>query len=574
MHTYVGGEFHQKALIDLIKSKEFIVAHNAKFELQWLARCGMDLSTILCYDTMLGEWVIAGNRHIPKDLDSTARRYGVGVKESNVSRLIKNGVNPLNIPVSWLSTYCEQDVSITKEIFLQQRQVLAERNQLHIIYSRCLLTPVLADIETNGVTLDKKEVYDEYERVREAFEREQRSLDVLYRAVEESRPEFSEENFIPINWRSRKQVGEFLYDKLKFPELQGKDGTPARTDSGQRRTDSASIEKLKATTKRQKDFIRGFKEVAKLSAKLSKTLEFFKAVCEEYDGTFYGIFNQGSTATHRLSSSGRKILARNGEEYSAQLQNMPREYKRLVCPKRAGYSILEIDGSGLEFRVAADLGHDKVAYEEIVNGADIHSVTAETLTKAGEPTTRQDAKSRTFRPLYGGRSGTKAEQAYCKFFQNKYKEIYTTQTEWTFEVLRTGELRTPYGMIFYWPGTRMSSHGFIDNTTSIFNYPVQGLATAEIIPVALVHAWHKLQHMDVRIILTIHDSIVMEVGPDVDREELYNILFDSMTKDVYRFMEMCYTYKVWIVLGAGLKEGPHWGSGTEIKRNIPPTTEV
>jgi DNA polymerase I-like protein with 3'-5' exonuclease and polymerase domains len=63
----------------------------------------------------------------------------------------------------------------------------------------------------------------------------------------------------------------------------------------------------------------------------------------------------------------------------------------------------EADAAQLEFRVAAALGNDRVAIEEIINGADVHSITAEVLTKNGEPTTRQEAKASTFAPLaYSG----------------------------------------------------------------------------------------------------------------------------------------------------------------------------
>lgn len=45
------------------------------------------------------------------------------------------------------------------------------------------------------------------------------------------------------------------------------------------------------------------------------------------------------------------------------------------------------------------MGHDSVGYKEVAGGTDIHSFTAAELTKAGEPTSRQEAKAKTFRPL-------------------------------------------------------------------------------------------------------------------------------------------------------------------------------
>lgn len=549
-----------------MKQHDFIVAHNAKFELQWLSRMGVDIAKVLCYDTMLGEWVIAGNRVVQKGLDPTARRYGVGEKSHAVAKLIELGVNPVNIPTDWLGQYCEQDVRITDAIFLKQRIILEQRSQLHLQYSRCLLTPVLADIEANGVTLDKEAVYDEYERIREDYARTTAQLDALAEGA----------GLVGINWRSRKQVAELLYDKLQFAEIKGRDKQPDRTDGGARRTDAACIGMLRGTTTRQRGFQDLFTRAAKLSAKLTKTLNFFKGICDVRDSTFYGVFHQGTTGTHRLSSGGRKVELADTDgdggtkAIGIQLQNMPREYKRLVKAKREGWEIVEADGSQLEFRVAADLGHDEVAYKEIDDGADIHTITADTLTSAGEPTSRQEAKSRTFRPLYGGTSGTPAEQAYCKFFQEKYCGIYKEQRSWVDSVLRNKELITPYGMRFYWPDTKVTRSGYVTNTTSIFNYPVQGFATAEIIPIAVVFAWHRLRAEDVRIILTIHDSVVLEKAPSVDRDELARTLATCFTSDVYRWLASTYNYKFHVPLGCSVKIGGHWGEGKEASAKVYP----
>lgn len=495
-----------------------------------------------------------GNQKLPKDLNSTAARYGVGEKEDGVAKLIKMGVNPANIPVDWLSRYCEQDVRITAAVFVQQRIKLFKRNQLHLIYSRCLTTNALADIERHGVTLDKDRVYEEFENVKKERDQLQLELDRLADSLGHG----------AINWRSGKQVGEFLYDTLAFRELtRGFRNEPDRTASGKRKADSPTIEQLKATTANQRSFKTLYKSLTKASARLTKSLNFFKTVVDEYDNTFYGVFNQGVTATHRLSSNGRRIKAKSGDEYSAQLQNLPREYKRLVRAKHDGWEIAEVDASGLEFRVAIDLGHDELGRQEVIDGADIHQNTFDALSERGfPPKDRTDAKKYTFKPLYGGlgEEGS-ATRAYSEFFQEKYKAIFDVQTSWTYEVLRDKELVTPYGMRFYWPFCKMNRWGRISNSTEIFNYPVQGFATAEIIPFVLVAAWHLLKDWNVRIILTVHDSIILEVAPDVDREALKKLMFWCFTTAAYAYLESCYGYKMWCPLGAEFKIGSHWGEG-------------
>lgn len=378
-----GQEWEQHDLLQALSEVDFVVAQNAKFELGWLDRCGVDLHDILVWDTMLAEWVLLGNKKDPKDLSSMLIRRGLKGKEDVVGGMIKLGVDPQNIPRSMLQAYCLEDVRATKELFEHQLVEVEERRQLHLVYSRCLLTPVLTDIEKNGVCLDKQAVEEEYESVLKEYRETQAKL----------------EGFADINYNSKQQVATLLYDQLGFSEAKDRRGNIVRTAGGSRSASAATIQSLKATTKEQREFLSTYSQLAKLSTKLSKTLNFFKEVVDNRNGIFYGVFNQGSTGTHRLSSSGRKITSPAGDELTAQLQNMPREYKKLVKARDENWIVVEADGSQIEFRVAADLGHDEVAYKEISEDADIHSNTAAALTAAGEPTSRQDAKSRTFRPL-------------------------------------------------------------------------------------------------------------------------------------------------------------------------------
>lgn len=86
---------------------------------------------------------------------------------------------------------------------------------------------------------------------------------------------------------------------------------------------------------------------------------------------------------------------------------MPRRYKNLFTAHDEDYLIGEADGAQLEFRVAAEMGKDEVATQEIINGADIHSVTSQVMIESGHPAFvgltvkegRQGAKAHTFAPI-------------------------------------------------------------------------------------------------------------------------------------------------------------------------------
>jgi len=231
----------------------------------------------------------------------------------------------------------------------------------------------------------------------------------------------------------------------------------------------------------------------------------------------------------------------------------------------------EADAAQLEFRVAAALGRDKIAIDEIISGADVHSFTAQVLTEAGEPTTRQAAKSSTFSPLFGGMGKTPAQKAYAEFFKAKYKGISDTQRGWILSVINNKELTTPYGMKFYWPEVKVSTRtGHVNVGTEVMNFAIQGLATGEIIPLVLVHFWHLIEDTGIVVVNTIHDSIISLVPKG--SEELYEELSKwCFTDAVFPYLSKGYNFDFVAPLGCGIKLSRNWGqSDTEIIFNVLP----
>lgn len=544
MKSKWAGEFELPELLEDIQKADFIVAYNAKFELQWLARCGLRLETALVYDPMLAEYVIGGNRWQTGrlSLESTALRHGLDGKVSLVSKMIKAGVSTEDIPQEWLLRYCRQDVALLPLLMRKQLAAMEGTKLLPIVYSRCLLCPVLSDIEREGLQLDASFIRIKHKELEAEYERLTRQLNELTGGI---------------NLASPLQLAEFLYDKLGFDELKQKKGgrwEPKRTATGRRLTGADDVAALKAVTSEQRAFNELFVAHRELHSELTKYMRKFLECCDENGGLLLAKFNQTNTQTHRLSSSGL--------DYSTQFQNLPRSYKPLFKAKRAGWLMGEADGAQLEFRIAAHMGRDTVALRDILDKVDVHTFTADVLTKAGQPTDRQGAKPHTFKPLYGGSSGTKAEQTYYQAFKEKYKGVAAAQKDWINSVLMTKELETEWGLKFYWPDTRLTESGYVTNTPSICNYPVQSMATAEVIPLALVFMWHRIKLMgdDAGIVLvnTIHDSIVAEVRPDCV-ELFHTVARTALIEDAYLAMKALYGIEMTVPLGCGVKVAEHWG---------------
>lgn len=825
-----GDEYAMQPLLDDIRDSSFIVAHNAKFELQWLSRCGLDLRDAFVYDTMVSEWVIQGNRRAAYDLDSVARRYGVGVKESLVSKLIKNGINPADIPQSWLLEYCKVDVDVCYKVFLEQIKEIDEQDVWHLVLQRNLVVPVLADIEMQGLELDKDRVYAEEERLQNVIEELGGQLDEITGGI---------------NLGSPKQLGEFLYDRIGFAAPLDNGGKVIATPGGSISTAEPALAKLVATTGEQRKFLKLYKEYNKATTLLTKNVAFFKKVCDEKDGKFFGQLRQCRTANHRLASTGSPIIfkpekGKNGKDKKAtvsngvQIQNLPRQYKSLFTVHDDDYEVTEYDGcftaghrllmsdlswknvediregdevvgidenlpenntsyrgldrkmrtsvveatkvrpaeiitmnladgtticvskehpfmikdsssrgyrwetaewiskcnsrveirklcdviedrnprawgklaayvdgeghwahdkmtlsqqdnsdvlldmrsvldelnipynyrrtqmsaistktvanlvvtgmrnliaiqqlgkpvkslrnkgllwenkspkghavgvlsceSGgthdvysiqtstktyvceglishncqIEFRVAAELGHDKQAEADIVNGVDIHSFTRDTMNSAWlaaaikKEIDRQGAKPQTFAPLYGSQGSDVAEQGYAKAFAKKYYGIRAAQDDWTLTVADRKKLTTPYGLTFHWPNATMHRSGYVSFSTEIFNLPISGFATGEIIPIALVFFWHRIKDTHARIFNTVHDSLIV-FNRKPEKHYVTEIAKIAMTYDVYSFLDSVYDYQFSVPLGFGCKSGSHWGeSSAEFKWDIWPTGE-
>ena len=366
-----ADHYHQDELVNDVLQADFIVAHNAKFELKWLKNCGVDLTKVIPFCTQIAEYVLYGNRSRLSDLGlgKVAPRYGVGSKDPYIDKMFKRGFCPSELPRSLVQSRCIKDVYQTHCIFERQRELLQERELLPVMYTRCLFTPCLADIEFNGMSLDHERVQEEHHRVEQELNDVTRTINQVTGGI---------------NPNSPKQMAEFLYKTLGFKPLKDRAGNDIISASAD------VLEKLKPTNKRQRRFLELKKHQSQLNAWLTKSLRPFKR-CVDDNALLRAQFNQTVTKTHRLSSS--------GTVYSVQFQNLPRVYKNMFKPRYDGWYVAEIDGAQLEFRVAAYCGQDPVAYHDIINDVDVHSVTSETITAAGQETDRQDAKAHTFKPL-------------------------------------------------------------------------------------------------------------------------------------------------------------------------------
>ena len=268
------------------------------------------------------------------------------------------------------------------------------------------------------------------------------------------------------------------------------------------------------------------------------------------DALLHANFNQCITATGRLSSS------------SPNLQNMPKgrlfPVRKAFVSRFEGGSLVEIDYSQLEFRVAGILATDETVKREVESGFDVHAYTAKVLTENGEPTERGPAKASTFRPLYGGTQGTPAQRTYFKEFFGKYRGIFKWHEQLQNEAIQHKVVTTATGRQFSFPDCQRNTSGQATFKTQIVNYPVQSVATAEIVPLGVIILFNKLREMNLRsvVINTVHDSVLIDTHPDeleIVKSVAPGCLVDAQTEAKKRFGLSDY-----IPLEVEMSQGKNW----------------
>jgi len=117
-------------------------------------------------------------------------------------------------------------------------------------------------------------------------------------------------------------------------------------------------------------------------------------------------------------------------------------------------------------------------------------------------------------------------------------------------------ITTPSGRQFAFPNVQRNSRGRVSHFTQIKNYPVQSFATADIVPLALLHIDKLLDGMQSCVVNTVHDSIVIDVHPDEERRCV------EIIQDTNKVLPSLITMRWGIVFNVPLeleaKIGPNW----------------
>lgn len=250
-------------------------------------------------------------------------------------------------------------------------------------------------------------------------------------------------------------------------------------------------------------------------------------------------FNQAVTVTGRLSSTRPNV------------QNFPRgdtfPIKKVFISKWSDGIVCDADMSQLEFRCAAYLAGDKVAIKEIEAKFDIHllsaSVKFEVPMEEITDVMRTLAKPYTFKPLYGGKDWG---------LMKRYVGIGAWHQRLIDEVIRTKKLVLPTGREYHFPNVKRTAYG-CSQQTKVKNYPVQGFASADVVPSIIIELHNRLKEYKSYIMSTIHDSVIVDIHVD-EYDEVIKIVA-SVMNDGQAILERRFGIKVNVPLTSEVKVG-------------------
>ncbi len=313
------------------------------------------------------------------------------------------------------------------------------------------------------------------------------------------------------NVSSPKQLGEVLFDELKIVPDRMK-----KTAGGQRSTRESELEKMRDMHPIIADILE-YRELKKLLSTYIDNLP----VMLDVENRLHAEFIQTGTVTGRMSSQ------------NPNLQNIPLRSERGRAIRYAfvasnGFTLVGLDYSQIELRLAAILSGDKKLCDIFKNGRDVHTeVAAQVFGVAPEKVDaemRRRAKIINFGILYGmgvnalrAQLGSTTAEAYQ--FLEEYFSTFKTLSEYLESTRgfarKNGYTETLFGRRRQFPDMKSSlPYVRAQAERMAINAPIQG-TQADIIKLAMVRVDEMLAkenaNTDAYLLLQVHDELVYEI---------------------------------------------------------------
>jgi DNA polymerase-1 len=472
------------------------VGHHLKYDAHIFANYGIALRGIE-HDTMLESYVLnsTATRH---DMDSVAAFY-LGLTTLKYEDVVGKGLRQITFDQVDLDTatrYSAEDADVALRLHETLWPRVEAAPDLRRVYKEieCPLVHVLEQMEYAGVMVDARLLRVQSQELAEKMAATEKAAHAAAGG--------------PFNLGSPKQLQEVLYERLHLPVL-------GKTPKGQPSTAEDVLEQLAESY----DLPRLILEYRGLTKLKSTYTDKLPSDIDPKTQRIHTSYHQAVAATGRLSSS------------DPNLQNIPirtaegrRIRQAFIAPP--GFKLLAADYSQIELRIMAHLSGDEGLLAAFASDQDVHRATAaEVLGLPLDAVTadqRRSAKAINFGLIYGMSAFGLAKQlglersqaqAYVDRYFERYPGVRRYMDQTRDGARRLGYVSTVFGRRLYLPDINARNAQLRQYAErSAINAPMQGTA-ADIIKRAMigVAAWLEAHERRARLIMQVHDELVVEV---------------------------------------------------------------
>lgn len=397
-----------------------------------------------------------------------------------------------------------RDLAIIRSLAVTLGPIIDEREQCWLMRAIELpVSRVLHGMEHTGAKVDSVRLVS----MRDQFAAEARQAQEM--AWEYAGTE--------INLQSPKQLQKVLFEDMGLKPTK-------RTKSGSYTTNAAALQDLyvkSVDNERANGFLGALLRHREIN-KLKQIVQTLIDATNTSDERIHTTFEQTVAATGRLSS------------VDPNLQNIPnrnaagREIRGVFVPGEGYEALMSCDYSQVELRIMADLSDDEALIEAFRSGADFHKYVASMVYKLPVDQITGDQRSHVKAMSYGLAYGLstyglaqqlKIAPREAEALKNRYFDTFGKVHDYLESLVANarekGYTETIFGRRRYFPALHSTNRVAREAAErAALNAPIQGSA-ADIMKIAMIRAERTLAeaHVKSRIILQIHDELVVEIAP-------------------------------------------------------------
>jgi len=552
-----GRRKAQKVLVTrtvkwLNKHVKTLIAGNGKFDDLFLEK-KFGIKPVLGFDVVLASHIL--NENTPNGVKENAI-VECNAPHWDVDKKLKTGKYTTPEKFQEYLEYLGYDIYFEYKLYRVFKKRIRQDRALEKLYYHLYMPGIRSyeEIERQGVYIYPEQFKEVEKHLRGKLEEIEKDLRKLAKCT--------------INWSSTAQLQDLLYKKLKLPVIE-------RTESGAPSTGESTLKQLQD----KHPIIPKLLEYRAVKIQITHFVDGW--IKRMHDGHLYPNFKLHGTVTGRTSCT------------DPNLQQVPRDpVIRNLIGAPPGWSVVEIDYSQAELRIAAIMSGDETMTRIYQTGGDIHTHTYEMIT--GEKVSedkyirkeqRKKAKAVNFGFVYG--MGWKKFQEYArdtygvtltedeaKQWREKFFQAYHSLPKWHSKQRRIvqslGQVRSPIGRIRRLPdiySTDQSKKAEAERQS--INSPVQGfgsdltiLGMSEIMGNSLTYdpEW-VLDRSKFHVIGTVHDATLFEVRDD------YLLEFCPRAKHILEHsyaLEHIFGFDSPVPIVADVAVGRSWGAGMEL----------